>query len=271
MTTGVPAGVAMMNWMRPEPVETTIARLASAGYDAIELSGEAHDPGRIRALLDEHGLDCWGTATIMKDGRDLIHPEGDVRRATLDYVKETITLAARLGGKIVTVTPAVGKLEPAASPADERRWTVQALREAQAHAGELGIRLGIEALNRYETYFVNRCEQALELAEEVDDAFGVVLDVFHMNIEEPDARAAIRFAGPRLVDFHVADNNRLPPGQGAVRWRPLLEELAAIGYEGCLTVEFARAAPLSEDEIEAGTRHAAAFLRREIAELAAAA
>jgi sugar phosphate isomerase/epimerase len=257
--------------MRPEPVETAIARLASAGYDAIELSGAPYDPGRTRALLDEHGLDCWGTATIMKNGRDLVHPEGDVRRATLEYVKETITLAARLGGKIVTVTPAVGKLEPAARPADERRWAVQGLREAQGHAGELGIRLGIEALNRYETYFVNRCEQALALAEEVDDEFGVVLDVFHMNIEEVDARSAIRSAGARLVDFHVADNNRLPPGQGAVGWRPLLEELTAIGYEGCLTVEFAGMTALSEDAIEAGTQHAAAFLRRELAELAAAA
>jgi D-psicose/D-tagatose/L-ribulose 3-epimerase len=271
VTTGVPAGVAMMNWMRPEPVETTIARLASAGYDAIELSGEPYDPDRVRALLDEHGLACWGTATIMKDGRDLVHPDADVRRATLEYVKETTALAARLGGKIVTVTPAVGKLEPAASPADERRWAVHALQDAQAHAGELGIRLGIEALNRYETYFVNRCEQALALAEEVDDAFGVVLDVFHMNIEESDPRAAIRSAGSRLVDFHVADNTRSPPGQGTVQWRPLLEELAAIEYEGCMTVEFARMAPLSEDEIEAGTRHAAAFLRRELAELAHAA
>ena len=73
------------------------------------------------------------------------------------------------------------------------------------------MRIGLEPLNRFETYFLNRCDQALALAEEVGGDCGVALDAFHMNIEEADLLAAIRAAGDRLVDFHVADNNRMPP------------------------------------------------------------
>ena len=76
------------------------------------------------------------------------------------------------------------------------------------------MRMGLEPLNRFETYFLNRCEQALALADAVGGDCGVCLDAFHMNIEEADLLGAIRAAGDKLVDFHVADNNRMPPGHG---------------------------------------------------------
>ena len=257
----------MMNWMRAEAIETTIARLARHGYDAIEISGEpeTYDAAQVRALLDEHGVECWGAATIMKGGRDLLAEDGEVRARTLEYVKETITFASRLGGSIVTITPAVGRLASAAESRGEWRRAVEGLRAAAEHAGETGVRLGFEALNRYETSFVNRCEQALALAEAVGDDFGVVLDVFHMNIEEADWRAAIRAGGPRLVDFHVAENNREPPGRGSVDWPLLLRELESIGYDGCLTVEFVAGRPLDEAEFDRWTQESIAFLRLQLA------
>jgi D-psicose/D-tagatose/L-ribulose 3-epimerase len=257
----------MMNWMRDEPIETTIARLGRQGYDALEISGEPaiYEAAKVRALLDEHGVECWGAATIMKDGRDLLAADGEVRDRTLEYVKETITFASRLGGSIVTITPAVGQLEPAGGPDDEWNWAVESLRAALEHAGEAGVRLGLEALNRYETSFANRCEQVLALADEVGDGFGVVLDVFHMNVEEADWPAAIRAAGPRLVDLHIADNNRQPPGRGSIDWPLLVRELESVGYDGCLTVEFVPGHPLDETEYDRWTQESIAFLRRQLA------
>ena len=144
-----------------------------------------------------------------------------------------------MGGKIVTVVPStVGKIVPMGSPADEWRWCVEALKECQAHAETVGVRIGLEPLNRFETYFLNRCDQALALADAVGGDCGVALDAFHMNIEESDLLAAIRAAGDRLVDFHVADNNRMPPGHGALDWNAIVAELVGIGYDGHLTVEF---------------------------------
>src|SRR3954452_11116255 len=110
--------------------------------------------------------------------------------------------------------------------------------ECQAHAEAVGVRIGLEPLNRFETYFLNNAEQALALADDVGGDCGVALDMFHMNIEEADWAAAIRACEGRLVDFHVADNTRMPPGQGSFDWPAIVRELAGIGYEGHLTVEF---------------------------------
>jgi D-psicose/D-tagatose/L-ribulose 3-epimerase len=233
--------VAMHNWMRPEPIETTIARLARSGYDGIEISGEpaVYDAGHVRSLLDEHGLECWGAVTLMVGGRDLLHEDNYVRIGSIQYVKDTIDLIAALGGKILTVVPStVGKVVPMGSPEDEWKWAIESLKQCQAHAEEKGVRLGLEPLNRFETYFLNRADQALALADDVGGDCGVCLDIFHMNIEEADWADAIRTAGDKLVDFHVADNNRMPPGQGAIDWGAVVRELEAVGYDAYLTVEF---------------------------------
>ena len=127
----------------------------------------------------------------------------------------------------MTVVPStVGKVVPMASPEQEWEWAVQGLQECQEHAERVGVRMGLEPLNRFETYFLNRADQAVALAEEVGGDCGVTLDIFHMNIEEADWAQAIRDTGDHLVDFHVADNNRMPPGQGAIDWEALVRELA---------------------------------------------
>ena len=100
------------------------------------------------------------------------------------------------------------------------------------------MRIGVEPLNRFETYFINRADQAVAMAEAVGGDCGVALDIFHMNMEEADWRQAIRDTGSYLVDFHVADNNRMPPGQGAIDWGAVVRELEAVGYDVYLTVEF---------------------------------
>ena len=234
-------GVSMHNWMRPEPIERTIARLGQLGYDGIEISGEPalHDVARVRGLLEEHGIECWGAVTLMTVGRDLLHEDSYVRLGSVAYVKDCLTLVSELGGRILSVVPStVGKVTPMGSAADEWNWCVESLRECQAHAERVGVRIGLEPLNRFETYFLNNAEQALALADEVGGDCGVALDMFHMNIEEPDWAAAVRACGDRLVDFHVADNTRMPPGQGSVDWTAVVRELAGIGYDGHLTVEF---------------------------------
>jgi sugar phosphate isomerase/epimerase len=233
--------VSMHNWMRPEPIERTIERLARMGYDGIEISGEprGYDADHVRGLLEDNGLECWGAVTLMMGARDLVHEDPYAREASIAYVNDCLSFVSRLGGKIVTVVPStVGKIVPMGSPADEWRWCVEALKRCQEHAESVGVRIGLEPLNRFETYFLNRCDQALALADAVGGNCGVALDAFHMNIEESDLLAAIRAAGDRLVDFHVADNNRMPPGHGALDWNAIVAELAGIGYDGHLTVEF---------------------------------
>lgn len=232
---------AMHNWMREEPIETTLERLHRLGYDGIEISGEPHkyNTTHVKKLLKKYNLECWGSHSIMMPGRDLVHENKSVRQDTMRYMKACISMVHDLDGSIFVIFPTeCGRLSRAATPNEEWDWAIEGIREIADYAATLQIRVGIEALNRFETHFVNRHDQALALANEVSPEVGVALDAFHMNIEEIDPLQAIRNVGERLIDFHVADNNRRPPGEGSYDWKKLIETLDEVGYNDYLTQEF---------------------------------
>jgi sugar phosphate isomerase/epimerase len=227
--------------MRAEPIEVTIRRLARFGYESIEISGEPqqYDTKHVRRLLQENGLRCWGAVTLMLGDRNLPAKDEAQRARSVQYVKDCITMVKELGGQEITIVPGtVGKITPDSTPENEWKWAVEGLREIYAHGQKAGVRLAIEPLNRFETYFISRGAQALALAKEVGAECGVCLDTFHLNIEEADMLETIRQVGNRLVDFHVADNNRLACGMGALDWPKIVGALKEIGYGGALTVEF---------------------------------
>ena len=233
--------LSMHNWMRAEPIEVTIRRLARYGYESIEISGEPeiYDTREVRKLLDENGLKCWGSVSLMFEGRDLIHADEEVRANSVRYINDCITMVKEMDGYEMTIVPSqVGKVQAMDTPEQEWQWAVEGLKEIYDHGEKEGVVLALEPLNRFETNFLNRADQAVLLAEAVGPNCGVCLDVFHLNIEEADMFEAIRRAGNRLKDFHVADNNRMAPGQGAVDWGRLVNTLKGSGYDGALTVEF---------------------------------
>ena len=105
-------------------------------------------------------------------------------------------------------------------------------------AGECGVNYCMEVLNRFEGYLLNTCEECKSFVEEVDvPAVKIMLDTFHMNIEEDDMFAAIRLAGKRLGHFHVGENNRRVPGKGGLDWYRIGEALRSIGYDGSVVME----------------------------------
>lgn len=233
--------LSMHNWMRAEPIEVTIRRLAKYGYESIEIGGEPdkYDTKEVRRLLDENGLRCWGSISLMFTGLDLIQADEAGRANTIDYLKKCVTMVKELDGEVMSIVPSeVGKVNAQADEETEWNWAVEGLKEVNAHAQKEGVRVAVEPLNRFETNFLNRHDQALILAEAVGPDVGVCLDAFHMNIEEVDFRQALLNTGDRLFDFHVADNNRMACGQGALNWRDIVGTLKEIGYDGALTVEF---------------------------------
>lgn len=233
--------LSMHNWMRAEPIETTIARLAKYGYESIEISGEPeqYKADEVRPLLEKYGMRCWGSVTLMLGERNLAAADPDQRAMSVQYTKDCIDLVAALDGEEMTIVPAtVGKITPDGTPEQEWEWVVACLEDIYEYAQPLGVTLAIEPLNRFETYFLNRGAQAMALAEEVGDDCGVCLDAFHLNIEEADLYQAIIDCGPRLTDFHVADNNRMPAGMGHYDWAKVVSTLKQVGYDGALTAEF---------------------------------
>jgi D-psicose/D-tagatose/L-ribulose 3-epimerase len=241
--------VAMHNWMRAEPVETTIRRLAKYGYDGIEISYDSVElapgaPGTaaVRKMLDENGVECVGSISLMFAGRDLIHSDPAVRESSVEYLKNCVTMIKELrgdgGGNMSIVPSEVGKVKEMASPEQEWGWAVEGLKAVREHANAEGVTIAVEPLNRFETNFINRHDQALLLAQEVGPDVGVCLDVYHMNQEDADMFQAFRNAGDRLYDVHVADNNRMACGQGQLDWARIIGTLQDMGYDGSITVEF---------------------------------
>jgi sugar phosphate isomerase/epimerase len=254
--------------MRPEPIETTIERLARYGYDGIQIMGEPrkYDWKAVRALLDQHNMKCFGSVSIMIAGRDLIHADPYYREMTVRYLNECLDMVHALGGSIFTLVPSeVGKIVAMADVDTEWGWAVEGVRQVAEHAANLDIRIGLEPLNRFETNFLNRHDQALRLAQDVGMRnVGVCLDAFHINIEEADPYQAILNTGSQLVDFHVADNNRRPPGEGSWDWARLIGTLKQAGYDEQLTNEFVvpfDRSPLREQQEAAGTEATEAELK----------
>ena len=234
--------IATHHWMRPEPIRRTIERMAQTGVEGLEVAGELErfTSAEVRGLLKEHGRRCWGAVALALGDRNLASRHAAQREKTVDYIKQVVTFAKECGGEILTLVPAtVGKLVADATPAEEWRWVVECVKEVHAHAEKEGIRIAIEPINRFETYLINRVDQALALADAVAPSCGVCLDIFHMNIEEADLLAAIRLAKGRIHDVHVADNNRFAPGQGMLDFSAIVRTIRDAGYTGALTLEFA--------------------------------
>ena len=227
--------------MRAEPLETTVRRIKQYGYESIEISGEPdqYDIKETRALLKDTGMRCWGAVTLTLGERNLAAKDQGQRERSVDYVKSVLTMVSELEGEIITLVPAtVGKVVPDGTPEEEWEWVVDATKECFAHAQKVGVKIAVEPLNRFETYLINRCAQALALADAVSPECGVCLDAYHLNMEESDIYEAIRLAGDRLFDFHVADNNRFAAGLGHLDWVKIVGTLKDIGYDGALTNEF---------------------------------
>jgi D-psicose/D-tagatose/L-ribulose 3-epimerase len=162
-----------------------------------------------------------------------------VRATTVQYVKDCITMVKELDGELMTIVPGtVGKVNSDTTPEEEWANAVEGMKEIDAWSKREGVRIAVEPINRFETYFVSRANQALALAEATSDECGVCLDAFHLNIEEVDPFEAIRSAEGRLIDFHVADTNRFACGWGHWDWAEVVGTLKEIGYDGALTVEF---------------------------------
>jgi sugar phosphate isomerase/epimerase len=235
------------------------------GFDVVELSmREAGDvqPDELAALLDEHGLGLSAIATgqaCLFDSLCLADPDPAVRDAVVARLQAEIDLAGRLGADVI-VGGIRGRLEGTGRErAAQRAGAVEAIREAARYAGDRGVTILIEPINRYETNFVNTAAEGLALIDDVGEpSLRLLFDTFHGNIEETTLEGAARLAGDRLGYLHVADSNRCAPGQGHVDFCSVFDVLAEIGYEGPAVSEIV---PLPDD-VTAARRTASFWLSR---------
>lgn len=221
-----------------------LARIAQLGYDGVEVS--IRDPRQVDTesllrLAQSHGLGipAIGTGQVWgEEGLSFTDPDPAVRRAAIERIQSHVPFAARTGAVII-LGLIRGLVRPGVAHEQAMGWLVEALQACSAAAAPEGVRLALEPINRYETTLINNAAQGLELIERVGAGnFGLLLDTFHMNIEEPSIEGSIRRAGDRIFHFHVADSNRWYPGGGHLDFPSLLRALAATGYRGYVSGEF---------------------------------
>ena len=227
----------------------TLAHLAAAGADGVEVTGEpSRDAGALTASLAAAGLQATGTTAASRwptDERDLAHSDAAARRRAVEYYRGCVYLAAAVGAPVVGLIPgAVGRVEALTTQAQEWSYAVEGVREVALYAGERGVVVAVEAINRYETHLVNRVEQALELADATGvDGVGVIADLFHMQLEEEDPAAALEGAGHALRALHVAGSTRRGLEHGTLDPAPAIAAARRGGFAGPLVLECTAAGP----------------------------
>ena len=226
-----------------------IERISRAGYERVELSGDpvGISVEALAAAIQENGLSVSSISSLLGPGRDLCHPDANVRVAARDYLSGLIEMAAIVGSPIINVHPSsVNRTEVLTSTDQEWEWSVVSLRDLAEQASGI-CRLAVEPWNRYETHLINTLDQAVDLVEAIDHPAACVMgDTFHMGIEESDPIGALHRAAPHLGHMHLADNTRAAPGTGTVDFAPYIRTLIEIDYPGTVTFELfpAKARPL---------------------------
>jgi sugar phosphate isomerase/epimerase len=244
-------------------LEANLARIAAFGYDGVELA--IRDPRQIDAealvrMVTSCGLVVPAIGTGQAWGEEgLSFTSGDpaVRAAAIERAASHVPLAARLGAVIIIgllrgITPKGQAHEQSMG------WLVEALQATCAVAAERDVRLALEPLNRYETDLIHTAADGLALIERVGAGnLGLLLDTFHMNIEEPSIEHSIGTCGRHLFHFHVADSNRWHPGAGHIDFASILASLEDLGYQGFVSGEF-----LPKPDADSAAQRGLAHLRR---------
>lgn len=241
-------GVNAWVWVSPltaKELKTLAPKVKMMGFDILEIPIEGINDLNYKTgakILSDNGLQPTVCAAMGPD-RDLIHSDKAIQKNGMDYIRHCIDACRTLGatnlvGPIYSSVGRVWQQTP-----DERTkdvdLLVKNLKTLAKHAGDNGIVLGIEPLNRFETSFINTHQQVIEVIDRVNHpGCKVMLDTFHMNIEEKSLGAAIRATGKsRLAHVHACENDRGAPGSGNVTWNEVAQALRDIGYNGPVVIE----------------------------------
>ncbi|MFN8007482.1 MAG: sugar phosphate isomerase/epimerase [Terriglobia bacterium] len=214
------------------------------GFDSVEIAveHESHiDPIYIKSELNRHGLVSTTLCGAYGPGRDLRGTKED-QQACLDYVHHLIDIMGVLDCSVLVgpLYSVVGRAEYVPPQERKAQWqlVVKNLKTLCRYAEKKGKLIALEPLNRFETDFINTCDQAIRMVKDVgSSALTIHLDTFHMNIEEKNQAAAIRRAGKLLGHLHACGSDRGTPGNDHIDWKGIARALKAIGYKRDISIE----------------------------------
>ncbi|MDC7246551.1 MAG: sugar phosphate isomerase/epimerase [Sphaerochaetaceae bacterium] len=224
-----------------------ISKVPSLGFDQLELNGgtvvglsPAERRDLKKAAEDENLILSYGIG--LQKQYDVSSLETRVREKGLDFMKRMIDAVAEMGGGMIGGT--VHSYWPAQMPASleskQPIWekSIESMRILAPYAYDRNVQLNVEVLNRFEQFLINDSSEAVEYVSEVDHpGCRILLDTFHMNIEEDSFAEAIRRVGSFLGAFHLGETNRKMPGTGRIPWAEIKEALDDVSFDGPLVME----------------------------------
>jgi sugar phosphate isomerase/epimerase len=243
--------------------ESNLKSIVTYGYDGVEVAirdSRLVDHEQLLRLVDQQNIEIPAIGTGQAWGEERLSfsdPDPKVRETAIERIIAHIPLAQKADAVII-VGLVRGIAPTTISEQQAEAWMVEALKECTKKALEADVRIALEPINRYETSLINSATEGLELLNEVGaENLGLLLDTFHMNIEEPSIEESIKLCGARIFHFHVADSNRWYPGAGHIDFESVLAALYDTGYTGFVSGEF-----MPEPEPNISAQRAIEFLRR---------
>jgi len=237
-----------------------MAKMAKLGYDGVELAVRDPvmvDPKEITSLANRLnlGIPALGTGQAYgEEGLSFTDPDESLRRRAVERILAQTELAEKLNAMVI-IGLIRGTIAEGVSKDQAMAWLDEALTECARAAADRGVALVLEPLNRYETVLLNTISESAELIERIgQDNVGLLIDTFHMNIEEPSMEGSIRAAARMIMHVHVADSNRWAPGAGHIDFRSIVKTLKDVGYDGYISVE-AMPKPSADELAVASLKH----------------
>ncbi|MDD3337706.1 MAG: sugar phosphate isomerase/epimerase [Lachnospiraceae bacterium] len=217
------------------------------GFDILEFQAQpllemshAH-MDEMKKNADELGIEL--TYSLGLDPRfDVSSKDEQIRLGGVEYLKRIVECVGYMGGKLLSGVSYAGwrccDVDPVSGKQQLLENSLKSMREIVRTAEDNGVTYCVEAVNRFEGCLINTAKEAVAYADAVDSPnIGVLLDTYHMNIEEDSFRNAILLAGDKLVNFHTGDNNRRCPGRGHIDFDEIFQALADVGYTGRIVSE----------------------------------
>ncbi len=224
-----------------------VDRVARLGFDVLEVNAGtiADMPARARLSLRDHAADknillsyCIG----LPPQYDIASEDKTIRRNGIAYLQRLAKIIGEMGGEVLSGI--IYGSWPATMPPDQTdkrpfvERSIASMREAIKAAEDHRVIFNVEVVNRFEQFILNTCEEAIAYVDAVGSPnIKILLDTFHMNIEENFIGQAIEQAGKRLGHFHIGENNRMPPGYGHIPWTEVGAALRQIQYAGFVVME----------------------------------
>lgn len=246
MSLNVKFGVSTWLWTSPFTTETVelFPKIKSMGYDAVEIPveyPEKIDGKKVKEALQRHGLDPI-VCGAFGSSRDLTNEDSEVHENCFNYILQCLDLCNEWDAKFLAgpMYSAVGKARMISPEQRKVEWhrAVTNIHKVSKLAHERGLEIALEPLNRFESDLINTAEDVMRLVSDVNHpAAKVMLDGFHMAIEERNIEQAITSVGDKLIHIQVSENYRGTPGTGQTPWNSFKKGLTNINYQGIVSIE----------------------------------